>query len=108
VSVLLFVVAVALFVIILFTVVEDNRHRIIISAVFAIVIVLGGMYTFINNTINQKRAEVIYAYDHNQTIICNGIKVNKENFVYDYATQSFLGQDEYRGKIISLRDCDTQ
>jgi len=108
VSVLLFIVAVALFVIILFAVVDDNRHRIIISAVFAIALILGGVYTFINDAIHQKRAEVIYTYDHNQTIICNGIQVNKENFIYDYATQSFLGQNEYRGKIISLRDCDIQ
>lgn len=107
-SVLLFIVAVALFAIVLFAVVEDNRQRVIISAVFAVVIVLGGTYAFINNSINQNRAEVIYAYEHDKTITCNGILVNKENFAYDYATQSFLGQNEHRGKTISLRDCTLQ
>ena len=107
-SVLLFIVAVALFAIVLFAVVEDNRQRVIISAVFAVVIVLGGIYTFINDSKNEKRAQVLYAYEHDKVIICKGIEVHKENFSYDYATQSFLGQNEHRGKTISLRDCTLQ
>lgn len=104
-SVLLFIVAIAVFIVVIFTVIEENRQRLIITGVFAAVMAVAGIYTYVNSAKTEKKAEMVRAFDQNKTIICNGVEVNQGNFYYDYPTQSFIGTGEYRGQVISLSRC---
>ncbi len=102
------VVALLLFVIIAIALIKGEHQKKVIGGSIIVFILLAVAYETFKGSHEQRLSQMIYAYEHNQSLQCGDITVNQENFKYEYATQSFLGKGRYKGKIIPLKGCKQQ
>ena len=107
-SILLFIVAAAVFIVILFAVIEDQKQRLVISGFIIVAALVAGVFNYLSQSSAQKIRELANAFEQNQPLQCGDIVVTKENFVYDYPTQSLMGQGQFKGKNISIGECQKQ
>ena len=61
-----------------------------------------------NDTSRAQLHDVLYAFDHNYTVVCGEQNVSKQYFNYSAGGHSFLGRETtpYAGKIISAYVCN--
>ncbi|MGM0623638.1 MAG: hypothetical protein ACQESH_06400 [Campylobacterota bacterium] len=107
-SILLFIVAAAVFIVILFAVVEDQKQRLVISGFIVVIALVAGVFNYFSQSGAEKTRELASVFEQNQPLQCGDIVATKENFVYDYPTQSLMGQGEYKGTNISIGECQKQ
>gem|GEM_PF-3483326 len=107
-NVIVLIVGIAIFVVILFAFIKDEKQRYVLLGGFGIVIVAAFIYTYVLNTSSLELAQLVYSYEQGQVLECNGETVTKQTYNYDYATQSLMGIDEQKGKVFKIKDCTVQ
>lgn len=105
-NIILLIVAVAIFIVVLFAFIKDEKQRFALLGGFLLLVVFGFVYSYFIDASSLKNAELAYSFEHGETLICkDGIEVKNNAFNYDYATKSFMGTGENKGKVVSIGDC---
>ncbi len=104
----LLIVAVALFIISVLAVVKEKYEKEVITGSVLGFVLLAVAYNYFVGIGTDTMQKIVYAYEHNKTLQCDEMQVNKQEFSYDYATQSFVGRGEFKGKVISIDTCEVQ
>ena len=89
----------------MFAFIKDEKQRYALLIGFALVVVGAFVYSYVIDKSSLEIAQLVYSYEHGQVLVCEGIEVTSKNFNYDYATQSLIGLDEHKGKVLSISDC---
>ncbi|MDP2893732.1 MAG: hypothetical protein Q8N78_05125 [Sulfurimonas sp.] len=103
------VVVVALFFLALHYFTElSNRQKGIITAVVLSVVLSAIVFNGYSNDKSQKMLDVVMKFQQHNTITCNGVSVNDENYTLSIGTYTFIGKKEtpFYGQMISASKCE--
>lgn len=85
-----------------------SKKRLILIGIFsAVLIILIITYTHFQNKEGKKEADLIAVFLRGETLICNDIMINKNDFELNYGTLSFIGKrgSPHFNSIFLLKDC---
>ena len=94
----------------LYFVIKGNftkQNKIIMSVLVAILLVVIGIYTSLQDNRNKKDMDLIAAFNRGEAIKCGDIEIKNDKFNFTNPTLSFIGKkdSEFYGKIISIKQC---
>ncbi|RAX52048.1 hypothetical protein CCY99_07815 [Helicobacter sp. 16-1353] len=85
----------------------NKRNRIILSILFIVILIIIGIYTFMQDGNNKKDADIIASFLRGESVECGDLTINQQNFTFINGTLSFVGKKDTKffGKTIPIEQC---
>lgn len=83
------------------------KGRKIVVAILIVIFALLGIYTTLQDRNDLQTSSMIQLFLSGENLVCDGLKISRDDFTYISGTQSFRGKDDssYPKKIIPLSKC---
>ena len=84
-----------------------QKKRFLAQYAAAVVVVLIGAYIFMQDKSETNIHELLLAYHNGKPVICDGVKINNNDFNLVTGTNTFVGKQKssYNGYAISIETC---
>ncbi|RDU72908.1 hypothetical protein CQA66_03205 [Helicobacter aurati] len=106
------VIALCLFVLILYRIQRGSRNlKVLAAVVFSLCVLSTTIYAFKQSSDTRRIAEFQKAFYADKVLTCNyrdsQIAIHKKHFIYRSDSFMFLGKDSHKGIAVNILDCES-
>jgi energy-coupling factor transporter transmembrane protein EcfT len=85
-----------------------RSQKTVVTGVVLFIVLFAIAFNKYNDAKTQKMLDAVLKFNQNKTIICDGTRVNKENFTLSIGTYTFIGKENTpnRAQMISASKCE--